>query len=139
MLCTSLAGKFKSGRKWATTGIYDKNKQSHISSFTVSCFYYSLWGESIYLVIFTLAKFLCEKSQRQLHAKFTTVLALATLGSSAQIGSFLLAKASTVVTVACCCCWCFCVQTSPMYTSLNMQSLASSIPPYLWFWAPNLK
>jgi hypothetical protein len=29
-------------------------------------------------------------------------------------------KAGTVVTVACCCPWCFCVQTLPMYTSLDL-------------------
>jgi hypothetical protein len=56
---------------------------------------------------FTLAKFVKQNRQLQRQVTVTTVLALATLGSATQIGSFLfyvmspkVAKANTVVTVA---------------------------------------
>jgi hypothetical protein len=48
----------------------------------------------------------------------TIALAMATLSSITQMGSFLLAKESTVLIVTCCCHRCFCIRTSPMYTSL---------------------
>ncbi len=52
------------------------------------------------------------------------LLSLATLGGATQIGSFLLAKASTILTVPCCCCSYFLIQTLPMNPSLYCYSVA---------------
>jgi hypothetical protein len=68
--------------------------------------------------MFPLAMFLRQKCQREWHVCVTIVLALATLGGITQVGLFLFAKASTIVTVVCCCRWHFRIQTLKMYTSL---------------------
>jgi len=59
--------------------------------------------------------------QRQQHKTVTIVLALATLGSMAQIGTFPLAKPSKGGDIALQYRWHYCIQASPMYTTFIRQ------------------
>ncbi len=62
--------------------------------------------------------FLRLKCWQQQHPVVSIVPAMATLGCTTHIESFLLAKASTLVTDKCCCHWYFHPHTLPMYMRL---------------------
>jgi hypothetical protein len=65
---------------------------------------------------------------------YTIVLALATLGSATHNESFLLTKASTVMTVGCYYHWCFANVQKPLHSckSLTRESLLKGTNQYSW-------